>query len=110
MWSVGCIMAELYIRKPLFPGESKDDQLMKIFKLLGTPSEQNWPGLIKTFPEFSNKSFDNVPPANFSSYFTNMDEKALNLLQNLLQYAPDKRYNCEQCLNHVYFKDFTSKN
>ena len=43
VWSVGCIFGELIHMSPLFRGESDQDQLHKIFKLLGTPSEKIWP-------------------------------------------------------------------
>merc|ERR1719319_1622118 len=43
IWSCGCIFAELYMRRPLFPGEYEVDQLAKIFNILGTPSESEWP-------------------------------------------------------------------
>lgn len=44
IWSVGCIFAELVTTKPLFPGSSEKDELKRIFKMLGTPSLDNWPG------------------------------------------------------------------
>jgi cyclin-dependent kinase len=47
MWSVGCIMAELVRKSPLFPGDSEYQQLLHIFKLLGTPTEAEWPGVGK---------------------------------------------------------------
>ncbi|KAG2585340.1 hypothetical protein PVAP13_6KG384006 [Panicum virgatum] len=47
MWSVGCIFAELVTNNPLFPGDSELQQLLHIFKLLGTPNEQVWPGVGK---------------------------------------------------------------
>ena len=40
---MGCIFAELFTRKPLFPGQYEVDQLAKIFEMLGTPSESEWP-------------------------------------------------------------------
>ena len=43
LWSVGCIFAELYLRKPLFIGQSDVDQLFKIFNILGLPNEKDWP-------------------------------------------------------------------
>ena len=43
MWSIGCILAELYLRRPLFAGKSDIDQLYKIFEILGLPNEKDWP-------------------------------------------------------------------
>ena len=45
MWSVGCILSELLMGKPLFPGEGEIDQMNKIIKLLGIPNEETWPGV-----------------------------------------------------------------
>lgn len=42
IWAVGCILAELLLRVPFFPGESDLDQLTKIFSAMGTPTEDNW--------------------------------------------------------------------
>lgn len=36
-FAVGCIMAEMYLMRPLFPGTSELDQIDRIFKVLGTP-------------------------------------------------------------------------
>ena len=46
-WSIGCILAEMLTRRPLFPGDSKIDQLFRIFRSLGTPSKASWPGVTK---------------------------------------------------------------
>lgn len=43
IWAVGCILAELLLRVPFFPGESDLDQLSKIFSAMGTPNRDNWP-------------------------------------------------------------------
>ena len=43
IWSCGCIFAELFNRKALFPGQNETDQLSRIFGTLGTPSEEEWP-------------------------------------------------------------------
>jgi serine/threonine protein kinase len=43
MFALGCIMAELYLGRPLFPGVSEADQLTRIVTILGTPSQQDWP-------------------------------------------------------------------
>ena len=43
LWACGCIIAELYLRRPLFEGRYETDQLDKIFAVIGTPSEERWP-------------------------------------------------------------------
>ncbi|KAH9289693.1 hypothetical protein KI387_033810, partial [Taxus chinensis] len=45
IWSVGCIFAEMVKRRPLFPGDSELEQLLHIFRLLGTPNKDIWPGV-----------------------------------------------------------------
>lgn len=44
MWSVGCIFGEMLLEEPLFPGEGEIDQVNKIFRLVGSPAEESWPG------------------------------------------------------------------
>lgn len=51
LWSAGCIFAEMVSGRPLFPGSSIPDQLQRIFKVLGTPTEETWPGVSK-LPEY----------------------------------------------------------
>ncbi|TPX18658.1 uncharacterized protein E0L32_002515 [Thyridium curvatum] len=58
VWSTACIIAEMFTGRPLFPGSTDDDQLQRIFRLLGTPSERTWPG-ISLLPG----SIDIDPPA-----------------------------------------------
>lgn len=45
MWSAGCIFAEIVTKRALFDGDSEQDQIRKIFRLLGTPNEEVWPGV-----------------------------------------------------------------
>ncbi|KAI6174941.1 hypothetical protein M3Y97_00977000 [Aphelenchoides bicaudatus] len=42
LWALGCIMAELYMLRPLFPGTSELDQIFKILTIMGTPSKEEW--------------------------------------------------------------------
>ena len=80
MWSAGCIFAELAnAGRPLFPGSDVDDQLKRIFKLLGTPSEENWPGMTQ-LPDF--KPFPMYQPSmSFSQVVPKLTNRGKHLLQ-----------------------------
>lgn len=73
IWAVGCIMAELYTFRPLFPGNSEIDEIFKICSVLGTPDKRDWPESYRLaaamnfkFPQFSptplNKIITNASP------------------------------------------------
>ncbi|KAG2052353.1 Pkinase-domain-containing protein [Suillus hirtellus] len=106
MWSVGCIFAEMVMRgSPLFPGDSEIDQIFKIFRILGTPSEETWPGVTQlpdykdTFPRWSKQELKSVVP--------NLDEQGLDLLAHTLTYDTAKRISAKRALNHPYFAHYT---
>jgi serine/threonine protein kinase len=66
IWAIGCIFAEMVTKRPLFAGDSELDQLYRIFRILGTPNEEVWPGVTKlrdyksTFPNWPNNPIQNV--------------------------------------------------
>jgi cyclin-dependent kinase len=53
IWSVGCIFAEMVNMRPLFPGQKEGDELKRIFKVVGTPKNENWPG-VEDLPQWKN--------------------------------------------------------
>ncbi|XXG95860.1 Cyclin-dependent kinase catalytic subunit [Hypoxylon texense] len=103
MWSVGCIFAEMCTRKPLFPGDSEIDQIFKTFRLLGTPTEDNWPG-VTSYPDFK-PSFPKWIRDHSQSLCSNLDENGLDLLEALLVYDPAGRISAKQAVHHPYFND-----
>jgi glycogen synthase kinase 3 beta len=52
VWSVGCVVAELMLGQPLFPGESGVDQLVEIIKVLGTPTKEQIQAMNPNYTEF----------------------------------------------------------
>ena len=46
IWSIGCIFAEMVNKKPLFIGNNQHDQLEIIFRILGTPDQNEWPDVV----------------------------------------------------------------
>ncbi|KAK4280017.1 hypothetical protein QN277_011702 [Acacia crassicarpa] len=102
MWSVGCIFAELVTKQALFPGDSELQQLLDIFRLLGTPNEEIWPGVSKLmnwheYPQWS--------PQNLSTAVPNLEETGLVLLSQMLQYEPSKRISAKKAMEHPYFDE-----
>ncbi|XP_022650679.1 cyclin-dependent-like kinase 5 [Varroa jacobsoni] len=106
MWSAGCIFAELAnAGRPLFPGSDVDDQLKRIFKLLGTPSEDTWPNMSK-LPEY--KAFPIYhPTTSFSQVVPKLNPKGRDLLQKLLVCNPQGRLSADEAMLHSYFHDLS---
>lgn len=103
IWSIGAIMAEMSTRRPLFQGDSEIDQLFKIFKVLGTPSETKWPGVSK-LKDFKN-SFPAWAPDALDKYCKHMDHNGIDLLEKSFVYNPAHRISAKQALGHPYFDD-----
>ncbi|CAG8519762.1 2110_t:CDS:2 [Acaulospora morrowiae] len=102
IWSVGCIFAELMLRTPYLPGETDLGQLETIFQALGTPNEEDWPG----FSELSkNVRFQKFPRPPLKQLFTAAGNDAIDLLEKLLTYDPNKRITTREALNHPYFRN-----
>jgi cyclin-dependent kinase 2 len=103
IWSVGCIFAELAHKKPFFMGDSEIDQLFKIFRVLGTPYEENFPGVTE-LPYFK-YSFPKWKPTNLANLAPNLCDKGVDLLSRMLCYDPSRRIHAKDALKHPYFDD-----
>ncbi|KAJ3329130.1 Cyclin-dependent kinase catalytic subunit [Gonapodya sp. JEL0774] len=103
MWSVGCIFAEMCNRSPLFPGDSEIDQLFRIFRILGTPTEAVWPG-VSSLPDYKD-TFPSWSKRPLSEFVKTLDANGLDLLEQLLTYDPAKRISARRALLHPYFQN-----
>jgi serine/threonine protein kinase len=102
-WSIGCIFAELCCRKPLFPGDSEIDQLFRIFRCLGTPTEDLWPGCTQ-LPNFQ-ECFPKWTPKRMREEVPNIEEGGADLLAHLVIYTAERRVNARDALQHPYFDE-----
>jgi cyclin-dependent kinase 7 len=106
MWSVGCIFAELLLRRPFLQGQNSDiSQLDKIFMVFGTPNETNWPDH-NTLPLPSRGLiWDQTPAIPFDEIFTAAPKDAISLLRSILVLDPNNRFSASQSLSHPYFSN-----
>jgi serine/threonine protein kinase len=105
IWSIGCIMAELYNRKALFQGSSDEDQIMKIFKIRGTPSLEDWPEM-KSLSQYK-ADMTKFPSQSLLKIIPRIekDKDASDLIDKFLQCNPEKRISAKEALLHPYFND-----
>jgi len=103
IWSIGGIFSEMATHKVLFKGDSEIDQLFQIFRILGTPDENNWPGVSElsdyktTFPNWSRGKLSTQAPQ--------LDEDGIDLLSKLLVYKPENRMAARSALQHPFFRN-----
>ncbi|XP_015698673.1 probable serine/threonine-protein kinase At1g54610 isoform X2 [Oryza brachyantha] len=98
LWSVGCILAELLLGEPIFPGRTEVEQLHKIFKLCGTPPEDYWDKM--KFPHSSFRSYERC----IAEKFKDVPPSALSLLETLLAIDPDMRGTATDALSSEFFR------
>lgn len=131
MWGVGCIFVEMITGMPTFPGiRDTYDQLDKIFKMLGTPTEESWNG-VTHLPGYKPHK---LGMTLLSSHVTNVTQHTYafigfyrqrklglsfprlydivegeSMAGALLQLDPDNRIGAEDALTHSYFAPLPKK-
>ncbi|XP_063907106.1 cyclin-dependent kinase 2-like [Zophobas morio] len=102
IWSLGCVMAEMLIKRALFPGDSEIDQIFKIFKILGTPNEEMWPG-VGTLPQYE-VSFPQWKPSDLKLHVSFNDAEEEEFMKMMLVYDPFVRKSAKQLLTVPYLR------
>ncbi|XP_068649484.1 shaggy-related protein kinase epsilon-like [Aristolochia californica] len=108
MWSAGCVVAELLLGQPLFPGESGVDQLVEIIKVLGTPTREEIKCMNPNYTEFK---FPQIKAHPWHKVFNKrMPPEAVDLVSRLLQYSPNLRCTALEACAHPFFDELRDPN
>lgn len=112
MWSVGCLLAEMITRKPLFPGKDEAEQLELIFQVVGTPTERTWPGW-RRLAQARMVSESRVHLPQLERYLRKVmkyhgvqgSDALIDIVSKLLTLDPDKRITATEALAHRWFQE-----
>jgi cyclin-dependent kinase 8/11 len=118
LWAVGCIFAELLALRPIFKGEEakmdnkknvpfQRNQTQKVIEILGSPTLDKWPSLVK-YPEYSSLQAMKVYQPNLESWYRSIaatNQKGFQLLSSLLEYDPSRRITADEALMHPFFSE-----
>ncbi|CAO2837153.1 unnamed protein product [Amaranthus hypochondriacus] len=101
LWSAGCILAELLKGRPIMPGRTEVEQLHKIYKLCGSPSDEYWkksklPNATMFKPREPYKRC-------IRETFRDFPSSALSLIDTLLAIDPAERKTATDALNSAFF-------
>ena len=103
IWSVGCILAELLGRKPLFPGKDYVDQLNLITKMLGSPTKEELDSFVCS--EKAKSYVLSLPQrerVDLKNVFPDANPLAIDMIENMLNIDPKKRMSVIDALHHPY--------
>jgi protein kinase len=90
VWAAGVIMTELYLREPLFSGENDQDMLFLISQVIEVPGEIS-------------KMFQPTEKTSLKKLLPTASVEAIDLLEKILKWDPNKRFTCTHALNHAFF-------
>ncbi|PIK46399.1 hypothetical protein BSL78_16718 [Apostichopus japonicus] len=103
IWAIGCIMAELYTLRPLFPGTSELDEIFRICSILGTPTKDEWQDGHQLAARM-NFRFPTCVPTHLRSLIPNASKDGIQLMVDMMLWNPQKRPSAAQSLRYSYFQ------
>lgn len=103
VWSIGCVIAEMFLGEPIFPGTSSDDQMIKINSLLGTPTAADIQAMSKNAKP--KQLIQAVGQKLAKKFPADVNPLAIDLISKILVYDPKKRLHPLDALMHPYFDE-----
>ena len=110
IFATGCILAELFMLTPLFPGKTEGLELFEHICLLGNPGRnyfeqfplpKNYIDYLEQFKINNTAQLDKV--LNENNFYSQKDaSEAADLIINMLNWDINRRYSAEQCLKHPF--------
>jgi serine/threonine protein kinase len=108
IWSAGCVLAELLLGQPIFPGDSGVDQLVEIIKVLGTPTREQIRQMNPNYQEFK---FPQIRAHPWNKVFRpRTPPEAIHLASKLLEYTPTSRITPLEACAHAFFDELREPN
>ncbi|RWS30361.1 hypothetical protein B4U80_01083, partial [Leptotrombidium deliense] len=108
VWSAGCVLAELLLGQPIFPGDTGVDQLVEIIKVIGTPSKEQIREMNRNYTEFK---FPQIKAHPWPKVFRGRaPADAIDLVSRLLEYTPSARITPLQACAHSFFDELRDPN
>ncbi|KAL7601824.1 cyclin-dependent kinase F-4 isoform X1 [Lactuca sativa] len=105
MWAMGAIMAELFTLRPLFPGSSEADEIYKICKVIGSPTESSWAEGLELATTVNYQFPEQLAGVNLSALVPSASKDGVNLISSLCSWDPCKRPTAMEALQHPFFQN-----
>lgn len=108
VWSNGCVIGEMILGQPMFPGESGIDQMVEIIKILGTPTREQ---ILAMNPNYTEFKFPQIKPHTCARLFrSKAPAEAIDFISSLLVYVPSERPKPYESLLHPFFDELRDPN
>lgn len=106
VWGLGCIIAEMAAKVPLFPGDSEIDQLFQIYRVLGTPNNDIWPGIVD-LPDYKavGPRWKKKDLKSSEELKGQIDAEGVALMEKILTFPPNKRITAKRMLCDPWFDE-----
>ena len=103
IWAVGCMMAELVMLRPLFPGASESDELHRITAVLGTPTPETWKDGLRQAASI-NYRFPKLPACPLQRLMPHASAEAIKIMHDMMLWDPAKRPTCGGSIQYPFFR------